>query len=80
MADTNWDICFICQVSTKDNLRSSTDGYKTLAKNIPEFHKKGKLGYHFEGISNANSDLLSSFATNKQFITTVVSRSIAIQN
>ena len=65
MADTNWDICFICQVSSKDNVRSSTDGYKTLAKNIPEFHKKGKLGFHFERICNANSDLLSVLTTNK---------------
>ena len=37
MADTNWDICFICQVSSKDNVHSSTGGYKTLMKNIPEF-------------------------------------------
>ena len=59
MAGTNWDICFISKVSTKDKVRSSTDGYKTLTKNIPEFHKKGKLSFHFERISNANSDLLS---------------------
>ena len=45
MADTNWDICFVCQVSSKDDVRSSTDGYKTLVKNLPEFHKKGKLGF-----------------------------------
>ena len=52
------ETCFICQVSTKDNARSSTDGYKTLAKNMQEFHKKGKLGFHFGRISNINSDLL----------------------
>ena len=40
MDDTNWDICFICQVSSKDNVHSSTDGYdiitsdKTLLINI----------------------------------------------
>ena len=59
MADTNWDICFICQVSSKDNVGSSTDVCKTLAKNNPEFHKKGKLGF------NANLDLLSVLTTNK---------------
>ena len=64
MADTNWDICFVCQVSSKDNVRSSTDGYKTLTKNIPDFHKKGKLGFHFERIRNANSDFLSVLTTN----------------
>ena len=61
MADTNWGICFMCQVSSKDNVCSGTDGYKTVVKNIPEFHKKGKLGFHFERIRNANSDLLSVF-------------------
>ena len=65
MADTNWDICFICQVTTKGNVRSSKDGYKTSAKNILEFHKKEKLGFHFEIISNRNSDLLSILTTNK---------------
>ena len=65
MADTNWDICFVCQVSSKDDVRSSTDGYKTLVKNLPEFHKKGKLGFRFERICNANLDLLSVLITNK---------------
>ena len=65
MADTNWDICFISQVSTKENVPSSTNGYKTLAKNIREFHKKGKLGFRFESTSNANSDLLSVLTTNE---------------
>ena len=65
MADANWDICFICQVSTKDKVRSSIAAYKTLAKNISEFHKKGKLGFHLERISNANSDLLLILTTKK---------------
>ena len=34
MADTNWDICFIYQVSTNDNVCSSAYGHKTLVKNI----------------------------------------------
>ena len=37
MDDTNWDICCICQVSSKYNVHSNTDGYKTLMKKIPEF-------------------------------------------
>ena len=65
MADINWDICFICQFTTKDNVRSSKDGYKTSAKNILEFHNKRKLGFHFERISNRNLDLLSILTTNK---------------
>ena len=65
MADTIWHICFICQVSSKDNVRSSADGWKTLVKIILEFYKKGKLGFHFEGICNANLELLSVLTTNE---------------
>ena len=64
MAHTNLDICFICQVCGKGNVRPSTGGYKTSVKSILEFHKKGKLGFHFERICNANSDLLSVLTTN----------------
>ena len=38
---------------------------KTLAKNIPDIHKKVKPAFHFERICNANSDLLSVLTTNK---------------
>ena len=55
----------MCHVSTKSICHSSTNGYKTLVKNIPKFHKKGKLGFYFERISNTNLDLLSVLATNK---------------
>ena len=65
MADTNCNICFICQASSRDNVRWSTHGYKTLAKNVFQFHKKGKLGFHFERICNAFSDLLSVLTTNR---------------
>ena len=65
MGDANWDICFICQVSSKDNIHSSTGSYKTLTKNIPEFQSKAKLGFHFERICNTNSELLSVLTANK---------------
>ena len=53
------------RVNTKDNVHSSTDGYKTLVKNILGFREKGKLDFHFQGISNASSDLLSILTTSK---------------
>ena len=56
---------FVCQVGTKENGRSSTGSHKTLAKKIPEFHEKGKIGFHFVRISSASSDLLSILTTNK---------------
>ena len=37
MDDANWDICFICQVSRKDNVRSSTDSYETSFKKNESF-------------------------------------------
>ena len=40
MADTNWDICFICEVSTKENVQSRTDGHKTLTKCTKSNHLK----------------------------------------
>ena len=80
MADTNWHICFICQVGIKDNVCSRTDGYKTLVKNFLEFYKKGKLGFHFERISNTDLVLLSILTTKKALTITLVSRNIAIQN
>ena len=70
MADTNWNICFICQVRSKGNVRSSTDGYKTLAKNIQRFHKFVALIWTYYQFRQQI----------KQFITTTVSRSIAIEN
>ena len=73
MADTNWDICFICQVSSKD-ICSSTEGYQTLAKNIPEFHKKGKL----VSISREFVTLIRTYyqfwQQIKQFITTIAQK------
>ena len=47
-------------------LETQNDGYKKLAKNILEFHKKEKLSFHFERISNANFELLFVNFDNKQ--------------
>ena len=38
---------------------------QNVGKNIPQFHKKGKFNFHFEKISNANSDLLPILTTNQ---------------
>ena len=62
MADTIWIFVLYDKLVVKT---TSTDGYKTLARNILDFHKKGKLGFHFERICKVNSDLLSVFTTNK---------------
>ena len=38
---------------------------QNFGKIIPQFHKKGKLSFHCEDISNANLDLLSILTTNQ---------------
>ena len=43
MGDANWDICFICQVSSKYNIHSSTDGTRLKQKIFQSFTKKGSL-------------------------------------
>ena len=43
MGDANWDICFICQVSSKDNIHSSTDGTRLKQKIFQSFTKKENL-------------------------------------
>ena len=64
MADTNWDICFICEVSTKENVQSSTNGYKTLTKSTKLNHLKDLTAKWIEIAAKLNHEpalrLLSS--------------------
>ena len=62
MADTIWIFVLYVKLVVKT---TSTDGYQTLARNILDFNKKGKLGFHFERICKVNSYLLSVLTTNK---------------
>ena len=80
--DTIWDICFKCQISTRDKVHSSTGGYKTLAKNILGFHKKEKLQRTsiFRELLKLIWTYYDFWQQTKQFITTFVSRSISIRN
>ena len=61
---TNWDLCFICQRSTNEGLRSSNDGINTLATNIPKFNKLGHLKFDYSRIANKNKNLLSILKAN----------------
>ena len=47
---TDWRKCFLCQTDTKEELKSpptrfecSSDGYSTIAKNIPQFQSLNLL-------------------------------------
>ena len=61
---TNWNLCFICQRSTNEVLRSSNYGLNTLATNIPKFNEFGRLKFDYSRIVNANENLLSILKTN----------------
>ena len=61
---TNWDLCFICQRSTNEGLRSSNDGLNTLATNIRKFNKLGHLKFDYSRIANENENLLSILKAN----------------
>ena len=61
---TNSDLCFICQRSTNEGLRSSNDGLNTLATNIPKFNKLGRLKFDYSRIANENENLLSILKSN----------------
>ena len=58
---TNWNLCFICQRSTNEVLRSSNDG---LATNTPKFDKLERLKFDFSQIANRNENLLSILKAN----------------
>ena len=72
---TNWDLCFICQRSTNEGLRSSNDGLNILATNIPKFNKLGRLKFDYSRIANENENLLSILkANNAKYHNTCQSR------
>ena len=61
---TNWDLCFTCQRSTNEGLRSSNDGLNTLATNILKFNEFGRLKIDYSRIANKNENLLSILKAN----------------
>ena len=41
--ETNWSLCFICQETKTEKTRSTSEGIKTVSKNMVELHKYGEL-------------------------------------
>ena len=54
---TNWNLCFICQGTTNEVLRSSNDGLNTLSTNIPKFSEPEHLKFEYSQIANENENL-----------------------
>ena len=77
---TNWDLCFICQRSTNEGLRSSIDGLNTLATNILKFNEFGRLKIDYSRIANKNENLLSILKPMTPNITTYVNRATVKAN
>ena len=61
---TNMNLCFICQRSTNQGLRSSNYVFNTLATNIPKFDKLRRLKFDYSRIANKNENLLSILNAN----------------
>ena len=80
MGDANWDICFICQVSSKDNIHSSTDGTRLKQKIFQSFTKKESLVSILREFITLIRTYNQFWQQIKQFISTIVSQSISIRN
>ena len=61
---TDWNLCFICQKHTNDDVRSTEDGIHTLATNIPQFDNLGGLKFDYSRVADTDDDLLSVLRTN----------------
>ena len=61
----NWSLCFLCQLDKKENVRSSIEGYNSLAKNLPLFHEKDRLNFNYDRIKEKYINLLDTFITKK---------------
>ena len=61
---TNWNLCFICQRSTNEVLRSSNDGLNTLATNMVKFNEVRHLKFDYSQVANENKNLLSILKAN----------------
>ena len=57
---TNWNLCFSCQRSSNEVLRSSNDGLNTLATNIPKFNELGRLKFDYSRTANENENFCPS--------------------
>ena len=56
---TDWSICFICQRTTNEAIRTSDEGLLKLAENIPKFNRLGRLKFEYSRIAKENDDLLT---------------------
>ena len=61
---TNWNLCFISQITANEVLRLSNDGINKLATNIPKFKELGRLKFDYSQIANENENLLSILKAN----------------
>ena len=61
---TNWEICFICQEETGENLRSTTNGLATLNEMLIKFSEIDALDFDIEKLIHGSPDLLSSLLEN----------------
>ena len=54
---TDWAKCFICQKKTKEKLRSTDEGRKSLESLLPKFSTKNALSFDMKRIQVKGQDL-----------------------
>ena len=54
---TDWTKCFICQKETKEKLRSTDEGWKSLASLLPKFSTKNPLLFDTKHIQIEGQEL-----------------------
>ena len=60
----NWLECCICQLRTKESLRSTTKGCESLAKYLPLFAELNELGFDISRLDTSGLTLQESLIQN----------------
>ena len=60
MSATQWDLCFICQTNSKESLRSTDDGRRSLSEILPKFSELKNLNFDIKRISDNKIGLLEN--------------------
>ena len=60
MSATQWDLCFICQANSKESLRSTDEGRRSLSEILPKFSELNSLNFDIKRISDNKTGLLEN--------------------
>ena len=72
--ETDWSICFICQVKNTDKVRSTDDGYINLADRLPKFKGLGEQSYCIYHVSMMAQEYLILYVKTMLFTIGIATR------